>query len=173
MAIWGVLRLPDGSASHGVATGEGAAAAALAGCVDGVVALTHDASLADALRSLPASVTQVVVLAAVDAASGEPGRTIAALVAGLDDEHAAVAAARPVADALKRVEDGVVVGGLARDGLLMPCLPHAYRRSSLESVLAAAEGATDDDALGLLIAAGHAVRLVPPDGAPITVRGPA
>jgi 2-C-methyl-D-erythritol 4-phosphate cytidylyltransferase len=173
MTTWGVLRLPDGAASGGFATGEGAVGAALAAHVDGAVALAHGVPLTTALASLPEQVTIVVELDAEDAASGEPGPLIATLLAALDADHVAVVAARPMADALKRVEGDVVVEGLSRDGLLTPCLPHVYRRAELTAVLAASGGDTDGgdtDAIGRLLDAGHAVRVVPADGDPVTVR---
>jgi hypothetical protein len=145
MATWGVLRLPDGSVSGGLATGDGAMGAAVAAHLDGAVALGYDVPLAVALASLPEHVAIVV-------------------------ELAAAVAARPMADALKRVDGDVVVGGLARDGLLTPCLPHVYRRDTLAAVLAAAAGTLDSDAVALLLAAGHAVRVVPVQGGPVTLR---
>jgi len=170
MATWGVLRLPDGSVSGGLATGDGAMGAAVAAHLDGAVALGYDVPLAVALASLPEHVAIVVELDAVDAATGEPGPVIERLVAALDGDHAAAVAARPMADALKRVDGDVVVGGLARDGLLTPCLPHVYRRDTLAAVLAAAAGTLDSDAVALLLAAGHAVRVVPVQGGPVTLR---
>jgi 2-C-methyl-D-erythritol 4-phosphate cytidylyltransferase len=172
MTTWGVLRLPDGDVSGGLATGEGAVGAAVAAHLDGVVAIAHDAPLATALASLPAHVTTVVELDAADAATGEPGPQLENLMRALDEEHAAVVAARPMADALKRVEGDVVVEGLERDGLLAPCLPHVYRRAVLTTVLAGSDAGSSagTDAIGLMLDAGHAVRVVPTAGAPVTVR---
>lgn len=167
MATWGVIRLPDGSVSANFATGDGAAGAALAAHLDGVIALTHDASLSTALASLPGHVAVIVEVDAQEAVSGEPGALIATLIAALDDEHAAVVAARPMADALKQVEGDVIIGSLARDGLLAPCLPHVYRRDVLAEVLTG----SDAEPLELLLAAGHAVRVIPADGSAVTVRG--
>jgi hypothetical protein len=81
-------------------------------------------------------------------------------------------AARPLADALTRVEGDVVVEGLLRDGLLTPDLPRVIDRAALEAV--AAHGGPQD-AVALLLAAGHAVRVLPAGGEPVTVRadGPA
>jgi hypothetical protein len=167
MTTWGVLRLPDGSVSGGLATGDGAVAAAVAAHLDGAVALGHDVPLAVALTSLPEGVDLIVELDAEDAATGHPGELIARLVAQLDADHAAVVAARPVADALKEVEGDVVQGGPQRDGLYAPCLPHVYRREALAGVLVDV-GAEAPDVLRMLIDAGHAVRVVPVDGSPIT-----
>jgi len=172
MATWGVLRLPDGSVSGGLETGDGAMGAAVAAHLDGVVALGYDVPLAVALASLPEHVATIVELDAVDAATGEPGPVIARLVSALDGDHAAAVAARPMSDALKQVDGDVVIGGLARDGVLTPCLPHVYRRDVLAAVLAAATASTaDSDAVELLLAAGHAVRVVPAEGDPVSLRG--
>jgi hypothetical protein len=180
MATWGVLRLPDGSASGGFATGDGAVAAAVAAQLDGAVAFGHDVPLALALASLPEHVDIVVELDAEDAVTGRPGELIERLVAELDADHAAVVAARPVADALKQVDGDVVKGGLERDGLFAPCLPHVYRRKTLAGVLAAAaavpkvaaavaeDGGAGADVLRMLLDSGHAVRVVPVDGSPAT-----
>jgi hypothetical protein len=193
MATWGVLRLPDGSVSGGLDTGDGAVAAAVAAHLDGAVALGHDVPLALALASLPAHVDMVVEIDAEDAATGQPGALIARLVAELDADHAAAIAARPVADALKQVEGDVVQGGLDRDGLFTLSFPRLYRRETLTAVLAAAASAAaavavtvavavavdvdvdagvepggDVDVIGLLLDGGHAVRVVPVDGGPAT-----
>jgi hypothetical protein len=176
MTTWGVLRLPDGTTSGNFTTGDGAVGAALAAHVDGAVALAHDAPLATALSSLPEHVTVIVELHADDAATGEPGALITALLGALeagDARLAAVVAARPMADALKRIEGDVVVEGLARDGLLSPCMPHVYRRATLAAVLAGAGEPADGagvDAVGLLLEAGHAVMMLPSGADPIVVR---
>jgi hypothetical protein len=176
MTTWGVLRLPDETTSGTFTTGDGAVGAALAAHVDGAVALAHDAPLATALASLPEHVTVIVELDADDAATGEPGSQIARLLGELesgDEGLAAVVTGRPMADALKRVEGDVVVEGLSRDGLLTPSLPHVYRRAALAAVLAAVARGGDDvhDAVGLLLDAGHSVRMLPLEGGPITLGG--
>jgi len=181
MTTWGVIRLPGETTSSTFTTGDGAMGAAFAAYVDGAVALAHDTPLVTALSSLPEHVTVVVELDADDAATGEPGSRIAMLLAALDagdEDLAAVVAARPLADALKRVEGDVVVEGLSREGLLTPCLPHVYRRSVLAAVLAAVlagsgagGGDASDDPIGSLLDAGHTVQMVPPDGRSITLQG--
>jgi hypothetical protein len=176
MTTWGVLRLPDGTMSGTFTTGDGAVGAALAAHVDGAVALAHDAPLATALASLPEHVTVVVELDADDAATGEPGSLIATLLGALeagDARLAAVVAARPMADALKRIDGDVVVEGLEREGLLTPCMPHVYRRATLAAVLAEASDPADGvglDPVGLLLDAGHAVMMLPSGADPIVVR---
>jgi hypothetical protein len=78
-----------------------------------------------------------------------------------------------MADALKRIEGDVVLSGLERDGLMIPCLPFVLDRVVLAAALddeAAAGDGEAHDAVALLLAAGHAVLVVPADGDPMTVR---
>jgi 2-C-methyl-D-erythritol 4-phosphate cytidylyltransferase len=178
MVTWGVLRLPVATVAAGAAAGgvggEGALAAGLSAHLDGALAITGDASIAGALAVIPSHVTRIVEL---DATLAEDATTIAMLgrlLAAADAASvvpAAVVAARPMADALKRVEGDVVVSGLDRDGLMVPCLPFVLDRATLAAALADAGGAGDvtHDAVALLLAAGHPVLVVPTDGAPVTV----
>lgn len=181
MITWGVLRLPVSTATEGAVPGgvggEGALAAGLSSRLDGALAITADASIAGALAVIPPHVSRLVEIDATlaeDAATiAMLGRLLAEVAPEPDAPYAAVAAARPMADALKRVESDVVVGGLDRDGLMMPCLPYVLDRTALAAACAsdlhgAASGA--GDAIGMLLAAGHAVRVVPIDGEPFTVR---
>jgi hypothetical protein len=173
MATWGVLRLPAGTdVASGV--GEGAPAAALGALLDGLVAVAADASPQELLALLPPSVTRIVELSPHAATAPDAGERVAALLAADDGAHAAVVSARPLADALKRIEGDVVVEGIVRDGLLTPEPPSLIDRGSLAAALAAGPGAAlvagADDLVGLLLAAGHAVRVVPIDGGPTTVR---
>jgi len=181
MVTWGLLRLPAApEAADGAAVvtatvgGEGAIAAGLAAHLDGALAVASDATLRSALDVMPADVTRVVEVDASLPDTRGSGSRLAALIAGLSDGHAAVVAARPMADALKRVDGDVVVAGLDRDGLLAPCLPYVFDRAVLATVLpetGAPEAAAEaEDAIGLLLAAGHAVRVMPTDGAPFTLR---
>jgi hypothetical protein len=171
MATWGVLRLPPGT-DAAAGAGDGPLAAGLADDLDGVLAVTSDTSMRGVLAALPARVTRIVELDARTATDPDAGALLGALLALADGTHAAVVAARPLADALKRVEGDVVVEGLLRDGLLTPDLPRVIDRAALEAV--AADGGPQD-AVALLLAAGHAVRVLPAGGEPVTVRadGPA
>ena len=178
MVTWGVLRLPmaaAGAATAGVG-GDGALAAGLSAHLDGALAITTDASMVGALAVIPSHVTRVVEL---DATLTEDAATIlmlGRLIAAADaasDGPAAVVAARPMADALKRIEGDVVISGLERDGLMIPCLPFVLDRAALAAALddeAAAGDGEAHDAVALLLAAGHAVVVVPTDGDPMTVR---
>lgn len=170
MTMWGVLRLPAGvdAAAH---AGDGAVAAAVAQHLDGLVAVAEGTSVAGVLALLPAAVSRIVELdprTATDPAAADVLATLlaAADVVG-DGVHAAATMAGPLADALKRVDGDVIVEGFARDGMLVPTVPAVIDRSALTA--AAGDGGTGD-AVALLLAAGHSVRVVPVDGAPLTVR---
>lgn len=73
-------------------------------------------------------------------------------------EHGAVLAAVPLADTLKRVEDGVVTATPSRDGLWCAQTPQVFRRDWLVQAHAAAQEVATDDA-ALVEAAGHPVRV--------------
>ncbi|HEY0420142.1 MAG TPA: 2-C-methyl-D-erythritol 4-phosphate cytidylyltransferase, partial [Acetobacteraceae bacterium] len=88
-----------------------------------------------------------------------PEGTIPALVAMLHNHYGAIPAV-PVADTLKRGQDGIIAGTVPREGLFRAQTPQGFRFPLLlELHRAAPEGATDDAAI--LEAAGHAVALVP------------
>jgi hypothetical protein len=176
MATWGVLRLPAGM-DAAAGAGEGAVAAAVAQHLDGLMAVAEDTPFDDVLQLLPVSVTRIVELDPASATEVASGALVARLLSEDDERHAAVVAARPLADALKRVDGDVLVTGLVRDGLLTPGLPRVLDRRSLTAALATAvdapggpSAAREVDAVGLLLAAGHAVRVVGTDGEPTTVR---
>lgn len=165
MATWGVLLLPAGvdAAAH---AGDGAVAAAVAQHLDGLVAVADGTTVAGVLALLPDAVVRVVVLDPVSATDPDSAERIGVVLAADDGAHAAVTAARPVADALKRVEGDRIVAGLARDGLLAPVTPTLADRAALATV----PDARVEAAAGALLAGGHAVLLVPGDDAPLTVR---
>lgn len=176
MATWGVLRLPAGvdAAAH---AGDGAVAAGAAQHLDGLVAVAEGTTLAGLLALLPAAVTRIVLLDPATATDPDAADLLAAVLGADDGSHAAVSAARPLADALKRVDGDVIVEGLARDGMLTPTPPAVVGRAALDALAAGAAdalaaGAAGEvgDLVGLILSAGHPVRMVPPDGAPITVR---
>lgn len=165
MATWGVLLLPSGvdAAAH---AGDGAVAAGVAQHLDGLVALAEGTRVDGLLALLPESVRRVVVLDPPSATGPDAADRIGAVLAADDGAHLAVTAARPLADALKRIEDDTVVEGLARDGLLTPVAPTLIDRGALVTV----PDALVDEAAGVLLAGGYAVRIVPGAVAPFTVR---
>ena len=177
MSTWGVLTLtPLGTARLAQHR------RALSGFLDGLVAVPSAAAapararlggilgaLVDGLSSVPRDVDRIALLddRALDSLGVEP---VLEMLSWLDDDHAAVVRAAPVTDALKRVEGDAVVGGVERAGLYVPQPPHIIRRRELEAAL----GATDlarvaADPAGLLVAAGHAVRVVRDAGPPFTL----
>jgi hypothetical protein len=177
MATWGVLRLPAAmDAARGAE--DGAPAAGLGGLLDGLVAVAADASPQQLLALLPPSVTRIVELDPETVTAPDAGERVAALLTALPagprsaggGPHSAVVSARPLADALKRVDGDRVVEGLMRDGLLTPVPPSVIDRAALAAALHAPGAADARDAVGLLLAAGHAVLVVPDDGEPLTVR---
>jgi 2-C-methyl-D-erythritol 4-phosphate cytidylyltransferase/2-C-methyl-D-erythritol 2,4-cyclodiphosphate synthase len=90
-----------------------------------------------------------------------PPGTVAALHAALRAHPGAIPAV-PVADTLKRGEDGRITATVPRAGLFRAQTPQAFHfRLLLDLHRAAPEGATDDAAI--LEAAGHAVALVAGD----------
>jgi len=174
MTTWGVLRLPAG-VDAAAGAGEGAVAASIAQHLDGLVAVAEDLTVREMLDLLPATVTRVVELDPASATDAAAATLVARVLDADDDAHAAVVAARPLADALKRVDGDLLAEGLARDGLMTPGLPRVLDRVALAATLAASlddpDTLDDDrDGAGMLLAAGHAVRVVPSDGEPFTVR---
>jgi hypothetical protein len=122
------------------------------------------------LSSVPRDVERIAYLdvGVLDALGIEP---VLEMISWLDDEHAAVVRAAPVTDALKIVDGRVIARSVDREGLFAPQPPHIIRRDALDAALRGAEGQrlTVDDPTGLLVAAGHAVRLVPDTGRPVTL----
>ena len=165
---WGVLQLPAGvdAAAH---AGDGAVAASVAQHLDGLVAAADGTTVSGLLALLPTGVTRIVLLDPETATDPDAEGLLASVLAADDGTHAAVCAARPLADALKRVEDDVVVEGFARDDVLTPVAPVTVARGVLDG-LDVPDGAALGEVAGLLLAAGRAIRLVPGDGDPVTVR---
>jgi 2-C-methyl-D-erythritol 4-phosphate cytidylyltransferase/2-C-methyl-D-erythritol 2,4-cyclodiphosphate synthase len=89
-----------------------------------------------------------------------PPGTIAALLAALQHAGGAIPAA-PVADTLKRVEDGRITATVPRSGLFRAQTPQAFRFPLLLRLHRAAAGGKATDDAGLLEAAGEAVVSVP------------
>jgi hypothetical protein len=125
--------------------------------------------LLSALSAVPRDVERIAYLDAgvLDALGIEP---VLEMISWLDDEHAAVVRAAPVTDALKAVDGRTITGSVDRAGLFAPQPPHIIRRDALDAALhASGRRIVSDDPAGLLVAAGHAVRLVRDAGPPITL----
>ena len=180
MKTWGVLTL----------SAPGAARLAqhrrtLSACLDGLVAVPTAVrgvgaaplrfagilgALVDGLSSVPNDAERIALLdeRALDSLGVEP---VLDMISWLDDDHAAVVRAAPVTDALKRVAGDAVVGGVERAGLYVPQPPHIIRRDALEAALrgSTALARVTADPAGLLVAAGHAIRVVRDAGPPFTL----
>jgi 2-C-methyl-D-erythritol 4-phosphate cytidylyltransferase/2-C-methyl-D-erythritol 2,4-cyclodiphosphate synthase len=89
-----------------------------------------------------------------------PPGTIAALLEALAQAPGAIPAA-PVADTLKRVQDGRIAATVPRAGLYRAQTPQAFHFPLLLRLHRAAVGTNATDDAGLLEAAGEAVVLVP------------
>jgi 2-C-methyl-D-erythritol 4-phosphate cytidylyltransferase len=100
-------------------------------------------------------------------------RLFDAVVDGLAGVDGAVPSL-PMADTVKRVDDGMVAETVARDGLVLVQTPQAFRREALIAAHRAAEAdgfvATDDAAL--LERAGFRVAVVPGDPTNIKITRP-
>lgn len=127
--------------------------------------------LIQGLSSVPRDVERIAYVDddVLDALGIEP---ILEMISWLDDDHAAVVRATPVTDALKTVERGRITRSVDRQGLFVPQPPHIIRREALDAALVGSRrsGAVRlDDPAGLLVAAGHAVRVVRDIGPPVTL----
>lgn len=121
----------------------------------GLAALPGDCDLVAVHDCARALVSEAVVERAVAAAR----------------EHGAAIAAVPLADTLKRVEDGVIHGTPARAGLWCAQTPQVFRRDWLEAAHAAA-GATATDDAALVESLGHPVRVAAGDALNFKVTTP-
>ena len=117
-------------------------------------------SVARALAELPPEADTVLVHDAARCLT--PPGVFAAVAAALAGGAAAVVPAVPVADTVKQVAHGVVVGTPDRDTLRAVQTPQGFRRDVLERAHATEPGAVTDDAglverLGFLVSvvAGH------------------
>lgn len=107
---------------------------------------TRTASVRAGLAALDAGVD---VVAVHDAARPlTPVEVIVRALAAVTGDVVAAAPCLPVADTLKRVADGHVVGTVDRDGLVAVQTPQVFRREVLRAALAHGGEATDD--LGLV-----------------------
>jgi 2-C-methyl-D-erythritol 4-phosphate cytidylyltransferase len=114
-------------------------------------------SVARALAALPPEVDTVLVHDAARCLT--PPAVFAAVAAALAGGAAAVVPAVPVADTVKQVAHGVVVGTPDRDTLRAVQTPQGFRRDVLERAHATEPGAATDDA-GLVERLGFEVRVV-------------
>lgn len=166
--MWGVLSTASAEAStvrHWTPI--------LGACLDGLVATstvcTPLESLLAGLRGVPEGVDDVLFLEGSALDSLTP-QDIAEMVGWLTPDVAAVVRGAPVTDALKRVDGDRLLGVVDRQGLLTLQTPHVLRRSALDEALLVLPDGGPQDPAALLIAAGHAVRMV--HATPSAVRAP-
>jgi len=119
--------------------------------------ITRQASVAAGLEALTPHAPDLVLVhdAARPFVAAEITR---AVIAALGTHDGAIPAV-PVADTLKRGQDGRIVGTVAREGLFRAQTPQGFRYTLLRTLHRADRGAATDDA-GLLEAAGFTVALV-------------
>lgn len=177
MRTWGVLSAHADDASV-VARFRGLLADHLDGVVEvpshrrraALIGSTILHQLVAGLSSVPSDVERIAYLDAdvLDTLGIEP---VLQMISWLDDNHAAVVRAVPVTDALKTVDEDRLVGSVDRAGLYAPQPPHIVRRDALAAALVddALIGGGADDLAGLLVGAGHAVRIVWDGSPPVTL----
>jgi hypothetical protein len=112
-----------------------------------VGATTAGRTLAAGLRALPASADVVVWFG-----DTTPRAATVTALAGELGSRDAVVTGTPVSDAVKRVRDGLIVGGVERDGLCRPAPPLAVAGSGPLGCLLVALDAGHDPAAALAIA---------------------
>ncbi|MGA2036107.1 MAG: 2-C-methyl-D-erythritol 4-phosphate cytidylyltransferase [Acidimicrobiales bacterium] len=95
----------------------------------------------------------------------------AKVIGAVRDGADAAVPALTLSDTLKRVSEGVVVGGVARDEVVAVQTPQAFRAEVLRRAYSAGEDATDD--AGLVEALGVTVRVVPGEPRNLKVTTPA
>jgi 2-C-methyl-D-erythritol 4-phosphate cytidylyltransferase len=118
-------------------------------------------SLTAALDLVDESV-QVVVLSDLAALEDTGARFLQELLAALSDADDVDAAtrARPVTDAVKRVDGDRVIASVDRSTLAVPRLPQAARADALRARRDLLAGVDGLDVCGVLVSAGRRVRLV-------------
>ncbi len=122
---------------------------------------TRQASVANGVRALPASVDLVLVH---DAVRPFVAADVIARVIEASRTWGAAAAAVPLADTLRQGGDGPLFGEtVPRAGLWAMQTPQGARRDWLERAFANAAGFLATDEVGLLQRAGHPVRIVEGD----------
>jgi 2-C-methyl-D-erythritol 4-phosphate cytidylyltransferase len=126
-------------------------------------------SVARGLAALPPECDLVAVH---DAARALLSPDIAARAIAGARAHGAAIAATPLADTLKRVEDGRIARTVPRTGLWRAQTPQAFRRDWLERAHAEATGTATDDA-ALVEAVGHAVHVTQGDPLNFKITTPA
>jgi len=126
-------------------------------------------SVARGLAALPAEHDLVAVH---DAARALVTPAVIARAIAAARAHGAAIAAMPLADTLKRIEDGRIVATPPRAGMWLAQTPQVFRRDWLEAAHAAAKDVATDDA-ALVEAIGHAVHVAEGDSLNFKITTPA
>ena len=119
---------------------------------------TRQASVLAGLQALAAHAPDIVLVHDAARPFIPPG-TVAALLAAVQRMPGAIPAL-PVADTLKRMQDGVITMTVARDGLFRAQTPQAFHFPLLLALHQAADSAQATDDAALLEAGGHAVTVI-------------
>lgn len=151
-----LLRSVDESAAVG-ADDRVLVLAVLGGRYLGPTVQTHVRSL---VRRVAALAPAVEIVVFIDEAVASPRGLLGAMIAALRGSAAdGVVRAAEVTEAVKRVEDGVVLGGVDRSRLVGVRSPEVFRRQALERAISAAGTVTWAGVTDLVVRSGGTVVL--------------
>jgi len=153
-----VVAAPPGWEEPAILLAEELAATKVVACVPG--GATRAESVRAALAEVPDDALVVLVHDAARPLVGD--EVVERVLAPLTEGYAGAVPALPIPDTVKRVEGGIVVETLARDGLVRAQTPQAFLAPALRAALAGdLSGATD--CASLLERAGDRVAVVAGD----------
>jgi len=153
-----VVAAPPGWEEPAILLAEELAATKVVACVPG--GATRAESVRAALAEVPEDALVVLVHDAARPLVGD--EIVERVLAPLTEGYAGAVPALPIPDTVKRVEGGIVVETLARDGLVRAQTPQAFLAPALRAALAGdLSGATD--CASLLERAGDRVAVVAGD----------
>ena len=153
-----VVAAPPGWEEPAILLAEELAATKVVACVPG--GATRAESVRAALAEVPDDALVVLVHDAARPLVGD--EVVERVLAPLTEGYAGAVPALPIPDTVKRVEGGIVVETLARDGLVRAQTPQAFLAPALRAALAGdLSGATD--CASLLERAGNRVAVVAGD----------
>ena len=153
-----VVAAPPGWEEPAILLAEELAATKVVACVPG--GATRAESVRAALAEVPEDALVVLVHDAARPLVGD--EVVERVLAPLTEGYAGAVPALPIPDTVKRVEGGIVVETLARDGLVRAQTPQAFLAPALRAALAGdLSGATD--CASLLERAGDRVAVVAGD----------
>ena len=126
------------------------------------------ASVRSGLAAVPAEAEVIVVADAAHPLAAP--ELFAAVVAAVREGAGGALPGLPLTEAVARVEDGVRVGGVPREGHVLVQMPHAFRADLLRAAHAGGEDGVEDSAM--VAALGARVAVVPGDPANLHVTTP-